>query len=175
MLVHSRLLALCGVLSLFCFSTTYAECAFDRAEITVQVKMGWVGKSEAVARSFITRELRALGDVVLVESNPMYTVEVVGVDDETNDGRITGYSLSFVALSMFPIETLNTCVPDPDYRALLVEHLRNYGRIMNHRLASGPPENLQSACVELIAYFDTNVLGPCRAARDRSTAPVGNQ
>ena len=166
MLVHSRLLVFCGVLFLFCFSPVYGQTR-------IRVKVSWAehgnSGSEAIIRSALGRELRALGDVVVVESDPNYTISVVGIDLETVGGHVTGYAMSYVVVGWFPVDVLQFFIPDTSFRSAMTDLLAGYGRKLDHQLLSGSSVSgdMQSACKGVIAEFDVQTLQPARDLLDR--------
>src|SRR5262245_34821533 len=53
--------------------------------------------------SYLSRELRLLGDIELVEENPHYLVSVLGIANESSNSRKAfGYTFSIVTLGVFP-------------------------------------------------------------------------
>jgi len=162
MVTHNRFLAFGTLLVLFYFSTTYAQ-------MRVEINVTWDERSGngAIVKSTLARELRALGDILVVESDPSYRVKIVGLDTHNVSGRPTGYAMSYVATSCFPTNLLTLCVPDTSWRSLMAGMLYDFGKIIQFQVLTGSESDLQLVCTQLVAELDVDVFQPSRGAERR--------
>lgn len=86
------------LIALFCLAlclfgpSTYAQNIKPQFKVKLEVSCNDEIKNEIY--SYLSRELRSLGDVVLVDSNEYYTIQIVGMTTKTKDGYNAGITLS---------------------------------------------------------------------------------
>ena len=100
--------------------------------------------------SHLSRELRSLGDVRVVNSNAFYTIHILAMESKTVSGYASGYSVAFVTTWNTPCtlhanNSSRTCRLFDDF----------------HTFETGP-NGLKSMCEEIIAAFDATSLKPLR-------------
>lgn len=131
--------------------------------------------------SYISRELRALGDVQLLEDNSVWAVksntewviQIIAMQQENKDRRIIGWVMSSVILKPilrdrdFKLFILNKALKgeyDEKLWQELFEQLRTSCIVSGHGIRSGSPEDLQSNCKGIVAKFDSECLKESRKA-----------
>ena len=68
--------------------------------ITVRVTVSAPDSMKREALSFLTRELRALGDVEVVDTAPRYQIQVVALETSSRASSVpTGYAVSAIVTS----------------------------------------------------------------------------
>ena len=134
--------------------------------------------------SEIRRELRRLGDVVVVDRGHDFTLEVVALVTSNQGGAATGHAISAVFLDHTALNLLVTQNMVYELRALLSEEDsvrldENFDLIVTnliiaggnhhlhrgHHLLTGSDQSLTSNVRDLIASFDTDALEPARLQR----------
>lgn len=120
-------------------------------------------------RSYIGRELRALGDVIQTESDYTYVIEVVGVS--INTGREKGYALSIVIKTRFSMGVFKYICSEG--WKLHSKSFHEIGQRLvfesgEHLLRTGPMTALQEACRGVVAYFDAEKLQYLRDANQET-------
>jgi hypothetical protein len=130
--------------------------------------------------SFLSRELRSLGDIVLVGENPDYIMEVTVMKAITVGGTATGFVVETNISKPFDTRMLSDCSRFPgsclkgkvdDNRLMIIQVLtENTRRIIDATLRMGPLDKIQSTCQEIIADFDTKTL-----ALDRRLWEIGHK
>lgn len=103
------------------------------------------GSLKSQFTSFLSRELRSLGDVTMVEEKPDFVISV-GVLKVQKVGEIT---TGFAASSLVTKPLAADIVTGPVL-------------VLGHNLDVGATGDIQSKCQGMIADFDTSVLGPDR-------------
>jgi len=150
------------------FSTTVTlEISSEEDEIKNQVY------------SYISRELRSLGDVQLLEDNSVWfmknnsewVIQIVAGLQENKAGRIIGVVISSVILKptlrdrtfhLFIVSKALKGEYDEKLWQELFEQLRTSCIVYDHEIRSGSPEDLQSICKGIVAKFDSKCLKESR-------------
>jgi hypothetical protein len=152
------------VLALFCscvlFSPAIAEDLqpfSGRVQVSVSANESIKGKIE----SYLSRELRSLGDVVVTDDNPRWILSVVALESESKSGYKTGVDLSVVILEPFNNQFFVDMVPEKskELASSMTSSLYSYS---GHWLRVGAPEDLRSICNGIIADFDSSELKEAR-------------
>jgi len=113
--------------------------------------------------SFISRELRSLGDVDITDVAPMYKISIVAIAVRLRSGYTAGHAVSTVISS--PLVNLDWALSDeltPEAKKSLSEMLAAHESLDDHRVFVGNEEALRASLEELIADFDAAELEPTR-------------
>lgn len=146
---------------------------------TVTLKITAEDEIKNQVYSYISRELRALGDVQLLEDNSVWAVksntewviQIIAMQQENKDRRIIGWVMSSVILKPilrdrdFKLFILNKALKgeyDEKLWQELFEQLRTSCIVSGHGIRSGSPEDLQSNCKDIVADFDSECLKESR-------------
>ena len=143
-----------------------------RVQVSVGSKEGEIAGStlETDAASYIKRELRSLGDVVISDQDPRYYIEVLPMAMTYKSGRPAGS----IAISVVVGERLTKTLAG----RILKRYLKAEGGVFyddfllplvsieylarTHRIYSGGREDLRSLCERLVAAFDSETIEPAR-------------
>lgn len=127
-----------------------------RVQLTVD------GEEQAVTliKSYVSREFRALGDIVAVDTAPDYHLSIVVL-------TITGgYAMSMVADAPYNVSNLREMLEDlklkPDVVGVLASWLKDGSIVKGHWLKTCPSAGLEVAIKEVVANFDVGTLQPGR-------------
>jgi len=134
------------------------------------------GSLESKINSYVRRELRDLGDLVIVDDvdgDPEYRISVVALETE-----LQGYVMSWIITEILQPSEFTTWTllegEEPDEYTLSRESAEQlYGQLigyefrLRHLLVKGPSDHLRGRCEELVAEFDSEILEPIRALRQR--------
>lgn len=159
-----------GLILLLSLSTVVAHAQRIPEHLQPRVALDVSGPSsiEPLVRSYLTRELRSIPDIILVNDDGDFNVTVVAM--ELSAGReILGIALSVVVLEAIPTSGLvSVAVAESGLEisqeqvfeiSTAAQQLDNgYGSLVTHRLLTGPQNSLQSRCQEIIADFDGELL-----------------
>ena len=128
-----------------------------RVQVSVSASDSIKGKIE----SYLSRELRSLGDIVVTDDNPRWLLSIVALESESKGGYKTGVDLSVVILKPFNNQLLIDNAPEKSKEAIsfLTSSLYSYS---DHWLLMGAPEELRSICNRIIADFDSRYLNESR-------------
>jgi hypothetical protein len=131
----------------------------------------------SVASSSLNRELRNLGDVAVVEEDPMYEIVVVPMKATNQGGWSTGYALAATFLVRFNLTESKDVLKHLTPKHFEVAGLTVMDWAKATALASLPSEingfvttglylgpGIEPLCRELVADFDADVLIPQRKA-----------
>ena len=117
--------------------------------------------------SFISRELRSLDDVEIVEKDPDYLISVISIVSRDQNSKVErGVSVSYTITrrSYFPkyiIEQMDA--KNVSGVSLKTIHPLLYSPRL-HYLQTGPLDSLMSICEEIAVTLDTEELEPQRKA-----------
>lgn len=116
--------------------------------------------------SYISRELRALGDIELVQVNPDFAVSVVALENTVEEGRrVTGYTLAVVITKPVQLNLIDALLGDtvPETgRDSLKKTFKDAVEIKDQSCKITPVEHLQKTCREIVIDLDTRCLQPAR-------------
>ena len=123
-------------------------------------ELGYVYVENEV-RSYISRQLRSLGDVEIVEKDGEWLIEVLILPNTNKAGVLMGFFLSVVISKPFPLRGYRSLFDEKAYKIL--EETAT-GLVWNsaHRAHGGAPDDLQAMSRSLVANFDTMQLQPDR-------------
>ena len=131
-----------------------------RVHLTIQ------GKDEvgSVISSYLNRELRKLGDVLVVDTTPDFEISIVFIEQKlTTSDRRLGWAMSTVVLEERGIpEAMLANVIVPTYQELIKTHYTHLFTMAEHYLWVGAMSDLETNCVQLIATIDSDVFEPRR-------------
>lgn len=125
----------------------------------------------AQVTSYITREIRALGDVTVADDNPDWEMHIIAMQMVGKDKTVYGIALSAVLLqrsllgpSLEVIKNWDVKLEDAQqkYLNVMVAAAMKTFTLVNYKLRTGPPESLQDICAAIVAEFDAKQLEPER-------------
>jgi hypothetical protein len=153
---------------------------------TVQLSISYRtdGTMKTQITSFLSRELRGLGDVTVVDDNGHYLISVVGLTLVAG-GKTAGFALATVYLrasqkaewatdkwfhDMTGVEKIELWRLD-----VLRELFRHGPEFLDSQLHTGQFSSLQKICQEIVADFDTTILDSARKNWDWAHKPADKE
>ena len=137
--------------------------AQDSNPFRVSVVVSADGSTKSRVESFISRELRSLGDVVVTNDNPEWTFSIVVIEPKLENGRRVGIVLSTVILRRF--NNTMTVYNTRDERKEFVSNITsNLYSLPDHLLNMGT--DLREICSEIVADFDSDKLKDARETKE---------
>jgi hypothetical protein len=151
-------------LALFYFSSSLAsgEDAVWRQRIAVSVTCN-DGALRSEITSFISRELRGLGDVDITDDNPSFKISVVAMSVKMQNGYDAGYAFSVIITS--PLGDWSWALSDKlnsQAKASIAQLFQGHESLEDDELVVGNNDDLRQNLTEIIAKFDANSLEPRR-------------
>lgn len=134
--------------------------------------------------SYISRELRSIGDVKLVEENPDWVINVVAMQTENIAGHSTGVVFSVVVVTelhsvsiLLEIVKWAFGISPKELKETMYIGLENaftavtagHSEIRAHWLRVGSTEHVQRICQGIVADFDTEHLKIAREMHKEMT------
>lgn len=145
-----------------------AACGQPTNTLRFSVSFGIGGESADLntrVYSLLTRELRSLKDVDVVDHGGDFVFNIVAMQLDNQQGSRTGYAISVATLSRDSSQILRTMIDTNSIRGkLLYSCTSNCVDFVDHQLYAFSPDMLKDTCEQIIATFDTNVLSPRRLA-----------
>src|SRR5882724_76352 len=77
---------------------------------TVQLKVNGPEEFKVPATSYFSRELRSLGDITLVDVNPVFVLNVFAIDNKTKGGGKIGFTMNVELLRSVSTELIQFVV-----------------------------------------------------------------
>jgi len=140
-----------------------AELPKFSASVTISVSANELIEQEVT--SYISRELRQLGDVMIVDEGFRWQLGIVALEANLTDGKKSGFVLSAVIVEHFDNSIF-------DYVAGEKEHVEETKAITedlvsfpDHVVYVGATKDLQLLCQKLVAHFDATHLDSARKTR----------
>ncbi len=106
---------------------------------------------QSTTQSYIEREVRSLKDVEIKSKGSFYSISIIVMENETESGNKTGYTLSTV------VTWHNTCqsFQKDTYPCEVFD---------DHFISVCPLDGLRAACEKIVTSFDTRSVKPLRAS-----------
>ena len=152
---------------LFAITSLHGE---DKIKCRVQLKVSASETLTDETTSYLTRELRRIDDIDVVNDDPWYVVNVVALETSNNAGTSTGYVFSIVVESpLHPKSLRDLLATKVDENALKIFDfaLRTATHIESHFLQVGPTGELESICKKIVAKIDGSVLEDSRKVQQQ--------
>jgi hypothetical protein len=111
------------------------------------------GNIKNLITSYVTRELRSLSDVVIVENNPQWVLAIVAFELRTKGGEKTGVAFSTVVLEPFNNNMLKTLLQEK-YKDSGFSLTSNLYKFQAQWLQVGSESDIRSICSGIVADFD---------------------
>lgn len=128
-----------------------------RVSVSVSANDDIKGKIE----SYISRELRSLGDIVVTDDNPRWILSIVALESTTKSGYKSGIEISVVILEPFDNSLVISQVNEKskEFVSTMTSGLHSFS---GQWLRVGAPEDLRSICNGIVADFDSQHIKPAR-------------
>ncbi len=141
-----------------------------RVQVSVKTKNETV-KSKIV--SYVSRELRSLGDVVVTDHGPHFRLRIVAVEVAFVSGTPTGTIPLSTVLTMplkitGPLITLKELLKGQYFQLLLIDSLEGQDMHVAHWVHTGATKDLRSMCETFVATIDSTYFEAVR--RDWQTS-----
>ena len=124
----------------------------------VQVAVSAPENIRGLIRSYITRELRSLRDVEIVDEHPRWLIQVVATEVSGKDGYKLGVSLSIAVLEKFDNSYLKSLMLETYKKDLVVSLTSNLYSLPDLWIRIGSRNDLRNICDGIVADFDTQHL-----------------
>jgi len=116
--------------------------------------------------SYINRELRALGDVRVVENSPDCIIHINALEDKTVGGRRTGYSVARTVRKPYSLRAWRILLQNQGVDSTVVAAVENsisgYDIMLAQGVYTTGTAGLQALCERMVANFDAEILEPAR-------------
>jgi hypothetical protein len=155
---------------IFCFLISIPSIGLaqenDKLQFGVRVMIQGGGDLREIITSYINRELRSRGDVVIVDENEGFVMKILALEIKSMGGYPHGVSLTVVGLMPYNIESIvGLLVNEKDkekYKELVRNMTPQLYEFVFYRARVCPTAQLEQTCQEMIAAFDSEVLEPRR-------------
>ena len=111
--------------------------------------------------SYVSHELRQLGDVRETSENPEMTINILAMEIHNNGGDEVGIAISTVVSQPFP-KWIFKYIEKPVQSFFTEDFLFSDGLFDRHYLMVGSSENLKELCAMIVADFDRDCIEPNR-------------
>jgi len=141
------------------FLCCWCPTAIAGSEIQFQIKVNVSGDPsiKTLVSSYLNRELRALGDVELVNNNADWSMSIICAQTESIGGYPSSVLLSVVITELYPNAAIVSMLPT-ESKQPGDEITSNLYLARDHWVRSGSQGNLQEICSKIVADFDTLYL-----------------
>lgn len=135
--------------------------AEDKFHYRVQLKVSASENDRGEVTSFLTRELRRIGDIEVVENDPLFVISVVALSTSNRSGNPTGYTLSVVVEMPVRYRQVRDTFAktfDADMMKVMDFSFDNTTRLLTHLVQVGGTDNLDTICKKIVANIDGDVF-----------------
>lgn len=127
-------------------------------EIRVAMEITGKGGLDATVRAYLAKELRKIKEVVIVDKNPYYKIDVMAMKSYTVSDKHSGYVLSVAVLLMAPsgmIKNLAESRNDPEL-TFISNVMKNQGVMVAHSVhdLGSSDKDLESGCRMIATQFE---------------------
>ena len=155
-----HLIATIAILLAWCFDTSQAvELGEYSARVSIEVR----GHDELTTNvlSYLSRELRSLGDVVVTDEDPKWKIDIVVTYLEFTSGERIGVLLSVVVIKPLHVSIWESMIKE-DSSDFAEYFLSTLSELKYHWATPSSIEELRESCYDIVAIFDTSILEPDR-------------
>lgn len=149
-------------LMILCAIFGFAQESKPNYRVSVNVSSKEEIKSNVV--SYVSRELRALGDILIVDSEPQYRISIIAMRAESRAGNSMGYVISTVVTKHIQPQHLTQ---ECEYAETLSQAISIFGLVLRHDLEITGAESLEKSCKEIVASIDGDVFEKERKEHQR--------
>ena len=110
--------------------------------------------------SYISRELRSLGDVVITNTEPDLKVEIVALEVNSGNSSV-GYAFSVLVskpLDSFALDLIASGPSSNEDKQLLRGAYIDYRKPVSHFVQTGPYSNLALTCKKIVTTIDSDAI-----------------
>ena len=146
------------LLFLAAFATAPVRAA-EKVNYGVRLKVAASENIRGVVTSYLSRELRRLGDIDIVEDSPWFTLSIIAVAASNRAGTQTGYAFSVVVERSIPYRKMRdefAKLLDGNMMKVMDVSFDNAARIVSHFVELGGVDELENLCKKIIADIDGN-------------------
>jgi hypothetical protein len=118
--------------------------------------------------SHLARQLRALGDISIVEDKPDYIIKVVSITNKTESGKIASYTAFYGVYTPVPIDALEILAMRDKSMTGLIPLFKGAEFEIRHYIQTIPPKSVDEACKEVVAHVDSEVFQPVRLVFEKT-------
>jgi hypothetical protein len=140
---------------IFCVSLATTCWCQAKYSTTIKLEITAPDRIKNEVQSYMNRELRALGDVTLVDDHPSWEIRV-DVMEITTRGIRSGYAFAFVVTEPLYLDFLKGANCDQKAKSRITNLMENTERLLAFGNRVSP--NIESACKKLVADFDSTTL-----------------
>jgi hypothetical protein len=138
------------------------EKSLIRVKLLIQVDK----EVQTAVENHLRKELRALGDISLVNEKPDFEIRVIVMGSAAKEKENSGVAFSTVFLSPYPRSGipefyLNRCKGDKE-GLKIPEELTEAQIYRDHLLQVGSGKDIEEICKDIAHNFKTNILGSPR-------------
>ena len=157
-------LALC----IGCVAIASAQ-ASDLPRIRVSITVSSPDEIKGEVTSYLSRELRKLGDIDVVENDPSFSIGVIALALKSKGNLKTGYAFGVLVTSPAYPAIRNFTAPKLDAGTLKI--LDQMGQrtvnIQDHFVQSGATDQMDELCHSIVASIDGDVFEPERKVQQQ--------
>jgi len=147
----------------FVFGAGLPEEIQPRVSVKVKADEGVAGRIE----SYVKRELRKLGDVIVTDSTPDWEILILAIEMKTEDIKL-GVAMSIVILQHYRDNIALHVLEKEKVDSNLIDYIKaDYRRLSMFKkqvLRFSTYDGLEETCEDIVANFDTEYLEPGRQA-----------
>jgi hypothetical protein len=138
----------------------------DTLQFGVKVIIEGGGDLQDAIKGHINSALRSRGDIVIVDENEGFVMNILALEIKSTAGYPHGVSLTVVGLMPYHVESIVGLLVDEKEKEKHKELVRNMTpplyEFVFYRVRVCPIAQLKQTCQEMIAVFDGEVLEPRR-------------
>ena len=153
------------------FSWIFGGASFDasaveKSLVRVRLLIQADAESQAVVENLLQKEIRALGDISLVNEKPDYEIRVIVMGSAAKEKETSGVAFSTVFLTPYarsgiPDFYLSRCKSDKE-GVKITEELAKNQIYKDHLLQVGSGKDIEQICKDIAQNFKDNFLGTPR-------------
>jgi hypothetical protein len=164
-----------SLLSIFNSNLYAEEFPKFKARVSLQVSVSAEENIKGISNSYLSRELRSLQDVELVDRNPEWVLSVIIMDLTTKRETKVGFVISVMIMRKFPNDYLMSRLTKSEDKEYFKDITSDLYFSPDHRMNTGALADLRDMCSEIVAYFDTKHLEPTRKIHKRFLDRLGTK
>jgi hypothetical protein len=154
----------CVAFLLLC-SFPIISLAEDLAPFSAKVSVSVTAQDniKGLIESYIGRELRSLGDIVVSDDNPRWIISILAIEQASRSGQKLGVVMSTAITESFDNGLILDKV-SADRKEIVSFLTTGLCHVSGHWINTGATDELRLLCDQTVAQFDSSVIKPARTS-----------
>jgi hypothetical protein len=157
-----RLMMIAGFISLYLLipQATFSQESQPKFSCRISLDITADDKIKGEISSYISRELRSLGDVVITGTDPALKIEIVALEVNSGNSSV-GYAISVLVskpIDSFALDLIASAPSSSEDKQFMRGVYLDYRKLVSHFVQTGPHSDLPLTCKKIVTTIDSDAI-----------------